>query len=89
MLRQYEKARKEGMQHYGFGIGVMQTIKICKYCGTMHNASESKCCECGAALPKETLYEIYVQRHRHCTKCSVVVNKDVHFCPECGDRLSE
>ncbi len=89
MLRQYEEARKEGMKRYGFGIGVMQNIKICKHCGEMHNVCESKCCECGAELPEKTLYEIYLQRHRHCAKCNVVVNKGVHYCPECGDRLKE
>ncbi len=88
MLRQYEKVRRDGMQHYGFGIDAMRRIKICSDCGEMICAKE-KICQCGAPLSEETLYEVYVKRHRHCQACGAIVNNDVHFCPDCGVRLSE
>ncbi len=88
MLRQYEQIRRQGMRHYGFGIDAMKSIKICGVCGEMKGAGE-KICECGALLPEETLYEVYVKRHRHCEECGTIVSKDVRFCPNCGVNLSE
>ena len=87
MLRQYERVKREGMQHYGFGIDAMKEIKICSDCGEMINAKEENC-KCGALLPDETLYEIYVKRHRHCERCGAIVNNDAHFCPDCVVKLT-
>ncbi|WP_368075578.1 zinc-ribbon domain-containing protein [uncultured Dysosmobacter sp.] len=44
---------------------------------------------CGAALPKETLYDFYRARHRCCPGCGVVVTDVAVYCPECGTRLSK
>lgn len=86
MLQRYEKARRDSMRHYGFGIDAMKNIKICRECVEMVSA-ERTACECGAPLPEYTLYEEYVKRHRQCDKCKTIVNKDAQFCPNCGSRL--
>ena len=88
MLRQYERVRQEGMRHFGFGIDAMKGIKICSECGEMM-CSKFDTCTCGAPLPKENLYEIYLKRHLHCTECGTVVSRETQFCPECGTKLQE
>ena len=51
--------------------------------------NRTDCISCGAALPKETLYDFYRARHRCCPGCGVVVTDVAVYCPECGTRLSK
>ena len=54
-----------------------------------NGAYRTDCISCGAALPKETLYDFYRARHRCCPGCGVVVTDVAVYCPECGTRLSK
>ena len=86
-LIKQERMRQEGMKRYGFGPAVMRSIRICAECGMPTAASERKCRECGAKLPRENLFQQYRKRHRFCPRCDTVVADDVQFCPECGTRI--
>ena len=82
-----ETIRQANMERYGFGPNVMKNIRICSECGTSAAVSERKCRECGAKLPRETLFQQYRKRHKYCAHCDTVVAEDVQFCPECGTRI--
>lgn len=86
-LIKQESMRQESMKQYGFGPAVMRGIRICAECGMPSAASERKCRECGAKLPRENLFQQYRKRHRYCAHCDNVVADDVQFCPECGTRI--
>ena len=86
-LIKQESIRQESMKPYGFGPAVMRGIRVCAECGMPAEASERKCRECGAKLPRETLFQQYKKRHRYCARCDYVVADDVRFCPECGTRI--
>ncbi len=62
---------------------------FCPACGRGNGAYRTDCISCGAALPKETLYDFYRARHRCCPGCGVVVTDVAVYCPECGTRLSK
>jgi RNA polymerase subunit RPABC4/transcription elongation factor Spt4 len=82
-----ENMRQESMKQYGFGPAAMRNIRICAECGMPAEASERKCRECGAKLPRETLFQQYKKRHCFCSRCDTVVAGDAEFCPECGTRV--
>ena len=86
-LIKQESMRQESMKRYGFGPAAMKGIRICAECGMPSAASERKCGECGAKLPRENLFQQYRKRHRYCAHCDNVVADDVQFCPECGTRI--
>ncbi|MBR4000169.1 MAG: zinc ribbon domain-containing protein [Clostridia bacterium] len=86
-LIKQESMRQESMKRYGFGPAAMKGIRICAECGMPSAASERKCGECGAKLPRENLFQQYKKRHRFCPRCDTVVADDVQFCPECGTRI--
>ena len=87
MTRQYKIIREENKLELGFGVEVMKMKKICNFCGTVSGTAQSYCSECGKALPEETMYELYAQRHRRCRECGNVAADSMKFCPVCGKIL--
>lgn len=74
-------------EYYGFGIGIMKQIKICKHCGATEESNRYVCGKCGARLPLKTLFQQYQQMHRHCPVCDTVLTAGMQFCPHCGVKL--
>ena len=83
-MEQIEKVRIESMRHLGFGPQVMKRLKICTSCGEPISSDKMFCRECGAPLPKVTLYQSYSARHKVCRTCSTVVSDSSLYCPQCG-----
>lgn len=81
--------RRVSLLEYGFGPETLRGRKICPACGRGNGAYRTDCIFCGAALPKETLYDFYRARHRCCPGCGVVVTDVAVYCPGCGTRLSK
>lgn len=79
--------RSAAMKELGFGPEVMKQTKVCPVCGVTAGANETKCIQCGAALPNETLFILYKSRHRYCDICDTVVASTSVYCPECGTQL--
>lgn len=79
--------RTESMKRFGFGPDVMKETRVCRICGTVSTANEDYCPDCGAVLPKETLFDLYKAFHLYCPACDTVVSDTSIFCPECGKRL--
>lgn len=52
------------MEHYGFGTKSMKHLKVCNNCGMMSDASVHFCKECGIRLPHNTLYHLYMEKHK-------------------------
>ena len=75
------------MKHFGFGPELMKEIRVCRVCGCSCAAQEKHCKDCGAVLPRETLFDLYKARHLYCPACDTVVSSTVIYCPECGKRL--
>ena len=80
-------ARSTVMKQLGFGPEVMKQTKVCPNCGTTADADEAECFQCGADLPRETLFDLYKSRHQYCAHCGTVVASTSAYCPECGARL--
>ena len=74
-------------KRFGFGPEVMKEIRVCRVCGCSCTVREKYCRDCGAVLPRETLFDLYKARHLYCPACDTVVASTVVFCPECGKRL--
>ena len=74
-------------KHFGFGPEVMKGIRVCRVCGCSCGITEKYCKDCGAVLPRETLFDLYKARHLYCPSCDTVVASTAVFCPECGKRL--
>ena len=87
MIERVPTVRSEIMKRFGFGPEVMKQQKVCRVCGSPCTVSETHCAECGAVLPKETLFDLYKSHHTYCPHCDTVVAKTAIFCPVCGDRL--
>ena len=87
MSRPSSMIRLEDLRHYGFGVDIMKTIKVCTHCGAMSSVSQQFCTQCGNRLPSETMFENYQKRHCHCKSCGTVVKNGTHFCPDCGQKL--
>ena len=75
------------MLYCGFGPDVMKQTKVCRICGCSCDAGETYCEECGAVLPKETLFDLYRSQHLSCPACDTVVANEACFCPKCGKQL--
>ena len=86
-LRAKKALRQVTLLEYGFGPETMRRRKICPECGRANPAQDTRCTECGAALPEKTLYDFYRSRHRCCPGCGVAVTSVAVYCPECGTRL--
>ena len=79
--------RQEGMRQYGFGPEVMKQTRVCGKCGTSTTSDSMFCPVCGARLPRETLFEVYRQRHLCCPYCGALLDTLSEYCPHCGKRL--
>lgn len=86
-LVSYRISRADLMHQCGFGPDVMKTVKVCRVCGCACSAKERYCRECGAVLPKGTLFDLYRSQHLSCPACDTVVAKNTRFCPRCGKQL--
>ena len=82
-----EQIRLESMRHYGFGTEAMKQIKICTHCRTPHDTKDEFCRECGNPLPKTTFCDTYKSRHKSFSRCGIVVQDNIDYCPQCGMRL--
>ena len=82
-----QEARFQALEQYGFGPNVMKRSKVCARCGKMVGSSVKVCPACGEALPKETLFDAYKQRHRCCNQCETVLPPDANYCPNCGNSV--
>ena len=74
-------------KHFGFGPEVMKETRVCRVCGCSCGTREKYCRDCGAVLPRETLFDLYKAQHLYCPACGTVVADTAVFCPECGKRL--
>lgn len=84
-----QREKLEEMERYGFGPNVMYQTKYCVFCGSLVTQGKEKCPNCGASLPKLTLFAWYEQQHRVCPGCGTVISDDCRFCPQCGKRVSD
>ena len=75
------------MRQLGFGPEVMKETRVCRICGCSCTVREKYCRDCGAVLPRETLFDLYKARHLYCPACDTVVASTTIFRPECGKRL--
>ena len=82
-----ENTRQEGMERYGFGPEAMKHTRVCTNCGTSTTADAMFCAVCGARLPRETLYDLYKQKHLCCPYCDAVLTRPSEYCPHCGKKL--
>ena len=71
----------------GFGPEVMKETKVCRVCRCTCEAAEKYCRECGAFLPRETLFDLYKSYHLYCPVCDTIVSSRARFCPACGRSL--
>ncbi len=76
-------------EEFGFGIGVMKRIKVCRQCGRDESAQRDICSVCGKTLPSETLFELYRKKHERCTICDTVLALYMKYCPHCGTKVME
>lgn len=76
------------MKQYGFGYEVMKEIRICEKCGKPTSSKIFLCQNCGAFLPRKTLFDIYRRRHRYCIACGAILSDAMKYCPKCGKRNS-
>ena len=86
-LRKRKALRRVTLLEYGFGPETLRSRKICPECGRANSARDTRCTECGAALPEKTLYDLYRAHHRCCPSCGIAVTCAAMYCPECGTRL--
>ena len=77
MTDRIQALRLEGMKRFGFGPEVMKEIRVCRVCGCSCTVREKYCKDCGAVLPKETLFDLYKARHLYCPACDTVVASTV------------
>ena len=87
MTRSEESRRKHALLEFGMGVEAMKERKVCRICGKGARADEEICPDCGAPLPRETLYDVYKAMHLYCHRCGEVVTDDAVYCPQCGKAL--
>ncbi len=86
-LQTKKALRRVVLLEYGFGPETLRERKVCPACGKANDAQSATCTDCGGALPRKTLYDLYRARHRCCPGCGVAVTDVAVYCPECGTRL--
>lgn len=86
-LQTRKALRQVTLLEYGFGPESMRQRKICPQCGRGNPAQNTRCTDCGAALPEQTLLDFYRARHRCCPQCGEAVTEIAVYCPACGKRL--
>lgn len=74
------------MKKHGFGYEVMKAIRVCEKCGKPTSAKILLCQNCGAFLPRKTLFDIYRRRHKTCRMCGAVLSDAMKYCPKCGKK---
>lgn len=83
-----QKIRFKNLESFGFGPNVMKKLRVCPRCGQMVKSKTHTCPNCGENLPKETLYDLYKQKHLSCPDCDTVLAPDSMYCPNCGKAVS-
>ena len=84
-----QQLRSESMKRFGFGPDVMKSTRICRVCGMSCAEEKDYCPDCGAILPRETLFDLYKGFHLYCPVCDTVVSNTSIFCPTCGKQLQK
>ena len=84
-----ELIRRQGMDDNGFGPQVMMRLKVCPHCGGVGAASQFFCKVCGHALPQDSLYQRYREKHRCCPVCDTVLPDAAQYCPQCGELIGQ
>ena len=87
--QQLDRIRQESMDYFGFGPRAMKRIKVCAHCGAMSPSTQWFCRACGKRLPRDTLFQLYKNRHKSCPTCETVVASSYHYCPQCGTPLDQ
>jgi len=87
MLNKNELIRLESIRIFGFGPEAMKLTKVCRCCKKTSDSDRKYCEQCGAILPRETLYDLYKSFHLYCHACDTVVANDAKYCPKCGRSL--
>lgn len=82
-----EIRKMQAMEYFGFGPEVMKKTRVCPKCGKPAESERIFCKECGCRLPKETLYDLYKERHKICSNCKTVLGKEMEYCPQCGMKI--
>ena len=88
-MKNPDRIRQEGLEHFGFGIPSMKKARICKHCSRIAWAKQACCNSCGSKLPEETVYEQYRAMHRSCPACGTVLRHSYGYCPQCGTKQPE
>lgn len=88
-MRSMTGFRADSPEYYGFGVGIMKSIKVCVHCGASEPSDRYVCGRCGARLPDQTLFQKYQQMHRRCPVCDTVLTESMKFCPHCGMKQTE
>lgn len=60
----------------------------CSQCDYVFKSKQRVCPRCGAPVDQEVEEENYVAE-KVCPKCNTIVEHDMFFCPNCGNRLDE
>lgn len=81
--------KQRDLMQFGFGTEMMKYIKVCGACGAKSDSNQQFCCECGAQLPSETLYDTYKKSCCVCPICDTIVAKDTGYCPRCGGKIEQ
>lgn len=79
-----EKIRFKNLESFGFGPNVMKKMRVCLRCGQTVKSKTNTCPNCGENLPKETLFDLYKQKHQSCPECDTVLAPGSLYCPNCG-----
>ena len=79
-----EKIRFKNLESFGFGPNVMKKMRVCPRCGQTVKSKTNICPNCGDTLPKETLFDLYKQKHMSCPECDTVLAPGSMYCPNCG-----
>ncbi len=85
-MKPMDEAACTRSEQYGFGPQAMKKIKVCRKCFYTSPAGRYVCQNCGAALPLDTLYQLYQKQHKLCPICDTVLAPGMRFCPHCGTR---
>lgn len=81
-----DEMRSHTMKQYGFGYEVMKEIRVCEECGKPTSAKTLLCQNCGAILPRKTMFDLYRMRHCSCKKCGTILSDTMKYCPRCGKK---
>ena len=79
-----QKIRFKNLESFGFGPNVMKKLRVCPRCSQMVKSKTNTCPNCGENLPKETLFDLYKQKHMSCPECDTVLAPGSMYCPNCG-----